>query len=190
MAEEVQNNTANVTSLKGVKGGYLFSAPLGTTLPTTPSPTLDAAFVNLGYIPQDGAPVFSNEIESETYKDVNGDSILVLKQSEQDSFTVTLCEVKDTVMKEIYGQANVTTSGSTNKTMTVLHKGVDTAGRVYVFLFLTKDGRKWCRVIPDGVISAMGDEAPFDGVYGREVTIECLTDAALGSIADYIEMPA
>ena len=40
MAESNGNNQANVSSAKGVKGGYIFSAPEGTALPTdikTPS---------------------------------------------------------------------------------------------------------------------------------------------------------
>ena len=34
MAESNKNNVANVSSAKGVKGGYIFTAPAGTALPT------------------------------------------------------------------------------------------------------------------------------------------------------------
>lgn len=180
------NNTANVSPVKGIKGGYLFSAPAGTTLPTTAAPTLDAAFVNLGYIPEDGAPNFSDEISSTTYKDINGQTIAVDKESEEESFTITLCEIKPDVWKEYYGQDNVTVS-SDGKTMTAFHKGADTSSRVYVFLMQLKDGRKWCRVVPEGVVSSLGDEAPFDGIYSRELTYDCLTTDN-GSMIDYVEL--
>lgn len=188
MAAEA-NNTANVSYLKGVKGGYFFSAPKGTTLPSTYNPQLDAAFVNLGYIPEDGAPSFSNEMESETFKDINGQTILVQKKSEEESFTVTLCEIKPDVWREFYGQSNVTVSED-GKTMTAKHLGADTAERVYVFLFLDKEDKRWCRVIPKGVIQSLGEETPFDGPYGREITIGCVTDDNLGSIVDYVQLTA
>ena len=42
------NNVNNVSSAKGVAGGYIFSAPVGTTLPTDIKTTLDPAFKVLG----------------------------------------------------------------------------------------------------------------------------------------------
>ena len=54
MAESNTNNQANVSSAKGVKGGYIFSAPVGTTLPTDIKTSLDTAFKCLGFISEDG----------------------------------------------------------------------------------------------------------------------------------------
>ena len=39
MAETNINNPANVSSAKGVKGGYIFSAPIGTAA-TAPAPLI------------------------------------------------------------------------------------------------------------------------------------------------------
>ena len=41
MAETNTNNQANVSAGKGVKGGYIFSAPVGTALPTDIKSKLD-----------------------------------------------------------------------------------------------------------------------------------------------------
>ena len=51
------NNTADVTSIKGVQGGYGFSAVLGTTAPTDFS-TLAAAFKNMGFIREKISTIF------------------------------------------------------------------------------------------------------------------------------------
>ena len=54
MAESNKNNVANVSSAKGVKGGYIFTAPAGTALPTDYRTALPEAWKCLGYISEDG----------------------------------------------------------------------------------------------------------------------------------------
>lgn len=49
MAESNTNNQANVSAAKGVKGGYIFSAPVGTELPTDIKTKLGPAFKCLGF---------------------------------------------------------------------------------------------------------------------------------------------
>lgn len=66
------NNTDNVSSAKGVKGGYIFRAPVGTDLPTDINTPLDHAFKVLGFISEDGY-VESLETDSEDIVDMNGD---------------------------------------------------------------------------------------------------------------------
>lgn len=48
------SKVANVTAAKPKIGGAVFRAPLGTTLPTDTSSALDAAFMCLGYVSEDG----------------------------------------------------------------------------------------------------------------------------------------
>lgn len=54
MPEATTNNAANVSAGKGVKGGYLFMAPVGTTLPTDAKSKLDPTFKTLGFVSEDG----------------------------------------------------------------------------------------------------------------------------------------
>ena len=44
----------NVTAGKPKTSGAVFSAPIGTTLPTNATGTLDAAFKDLGFVSSDG----------------------------------------------------------------------------------------------------------------------------------------
>lgn len=72
MAEANGNNQANVSSAKGVKGGYIFSAPEGTALPTDIKTPLDPAFKCLGFISEDGYVETVDE-DSDDIPDMNGD---------------------------------------------------------------------------------------------------------------------
>ena len=53
-----KQSSANVTFSKpgasANKSGYIWVAPLGTTIPTDATTELDAAFVGLGYLSEDG----------------------------------------------------------------------------------------------------------------------------------------
>ena len=53
------NDATKVTAGKPMTGGAIFTAPLGTTLPTSVSASLAAAFENVGYI-SDAGVVNSN----------------------------------------------------------------------------------------------------------------------------------
>jgi hypothetical protein len=46
------NAVANVSTTKGVSGGYFFSAPSTATVPTDITTALPSDFVNLGFIKQ------------------------------------------------------------------------------------------------------------------------------------------
>ncbi len=65
-------NSKNVSVGKPKKAGAIFRAPLGSTLPTDATTTLDAAFVQLGYASEDGL-TNSNSPESDNIAAWGGD---------------------------------------------------------------------------------------------------------------------
>lgn len=148
------NNTANVSVIKGVVGGYLYAAPAGTTLPTDYSTALAAAYVNLGYVTDSGA-TFSTDADSNTFKDLNGDDIATSSGGRTRTLNVQLAEVKPDSLKEVFGQTAVVVAGSGD--ITITHNNNDMPHRVIVLELVLRNGRRWRRVIPDAQVTEWGD---------------------------------
>lgn len=179
------NNTENVSVGKGVSGGYMFAAPLGSTLPTDNSTALDAAFLNIGYLGEDGIS-FADSSDTTNHFDMNGDTVEISNGSIEKSFTVTPLEIKKDQLALLYGTANVTDA---NGVITVHDKGPSDAQWVVVFELLLKNGRKWRRIVPTCKLGELGDmTVNFSDLVGREVTMSALKDATTGDYyIDYID---
>ena len=93
MAETNTNNQENVSSAKGVKGGYIFSAPVGTALPTDIKTKLDPAFKCLGFISEDGYVETVDE-DSDDLVDMNGDVMDSTNSNRVETAQLTLAEIK------------------------------------------------------------------------------------------------
>lgn len=178
------NNTHNVSVGKGVVGGYMFSAPIGTTLPTDYSTALGNAFVNLGYVTDDGA-TFSTDVDSNTFKDLNGDDIATSSGGRTRTLNVNLAEVKTDSLKEVFGQTQVVEAASGD--ITITHDNADMPHRVVVLELVLRNGRRWRRVLPDAQITEWGD---ITVLYSDLVKFD-VTYTLNGSnpIIDYIQPP-
>mgnify|MGYP000844440494 FL=1 len=87
--------------------GALYWAPLGTTLPTDATTALDNAFINLGYVTEDGLTSSTAE-EGDDIK-VWGSEIVARNQTSYGrTFTFNLLEVcRASVLQFRYGKGNV-----------------------------------------------------------------------------------
>lgn len=179
------NNTANVSYGKFKSGGYFFLAPSSTNLPTDNSTALDTAFLNMGFLSDDGVN-FSDSSSTENAFDANGDSIATSTGEIEKTFTVVFREIKADNLKVLYGPENVTDEGGT---ITVHDKGPNATTYVGVLEILLKDGRKWRRVIPQCQPGELGDQTiAYNELVGREVTMTALLDATTGDYyTDYID---
>ena len=99
------NNTDNVSSAKGVSGGYIFCAPVGTDLPTDIKTSSTPAFLVLGFISEDGY-VESQSSDSEEITDMNGELIASPRTKRVESAKFTLAEIKADTLKVQYGEDN------------------------------------------------------------------------------------
>jgi len=182
------NNVANVSTTKGVSGGYFYSAPSTATAPTDFSTALPADFVCLGYISEDGV---AETIETDTtnLKDMNGDDVYTVTSSRTETIKATLLEVAAAPLKEIYGQDMVTTDSNGN--IIAKHGGHTSPNRIYVLELVLRDGRQWRQVVPAGQVTEVGDLSLAAGEgAGREITITCNVDSTGVSVYDYIEAVA
>lgn len=187
------NNKANVSTTRGVKGGYFYSAPVGTT--DVPNATNFATWTpgndweNQGYIVEDG---FTESVEGdggEELRDINLDVVDSTEGSYTETVNVGFMEMSTAPLSTIYGHANVTED---NGVITVDHNwGNAGESRAYVFLLLLKNGRKWVKYIPEGKVTERDD---FTGnattVAQRGVTITYLTDASGSGCKDFIAATA
>ena len=78
-------NTAQVTAGKPKTGGHVYRAPLGTQLPTDALSELTSAFIDMGYISEDGV-TNSNNADTETVNAWGGTPVLVIQSSKEDTF--------------------------------------------------------------------------------------------------------
>lgn len=184
MAESTTNNQANVSAGKGVKGGYIYSAPVGTTLPTDIETTLDPAFKCLGFISEDGY-VETVEEDSNDIVDLNGDLMDSSNSNRVESAQFTLAEIKAETLKRQYGENNVTDEDGI---ITVHHNSDSHSVFAYVLELVLKNGRRWRKVIPQGQSSELDDlTVASSELCQRALTMKYLTDEAGNTCYDYIE---
>ena len=182
--ESKTNNAANVSAGKGVKGGYIFSAPVGTTLPTDIETTLDPAFKCLGFISEDGY-VESVEEDSSDIVDMNGDLMDSTSSNRVESAQLTLAEIKAETLRRQYGDKNVTDE---NGLITVKHNSDSHPTFAYVLELVLKNNRRWRKVVPQGQSSELDDlTIASSELCQRALTMKYLTDDQGNTCYDYYE---
>lgn len=184
MAESTTNNAANVSAGKGVKGGYIYSAPVGTTLPTDVETELDPAFKVLGFISEDGY-VETVEEDSNDIVDMNGDLMDSSNSNRVESAQFTLAEIKAETLKRQYGENNVTDE---NGIITVKHNSDSHPVFAYVLELVLKNNRRWRKVVPQGQSSELDDlTIASSELCQRALTMKYLTDENGNTCYDYYE---
>ena len=168
-------DVTKVTAGKPNVGGAIYRAPFGSTLPTSTSATLDAAFKELGYASEDGV-VNTNSPEAENIKAWGGQTVLTVQNSKDDTFAVTLIEALNAdVLKAVYGSDNVTGSLSTGITVNVNDAEAEAAAGA--FDMIMRDGAAKRIVIPNGNITETGEITYADNsAVGYAITITALPD--------------
>lgn len=184
MAESTTNNAANVSAGKGVKGGYIYSAPVNTTLPTDIKATLAPAFKCLGFISEDGY-VETLEEDSEDIVDMNGDLMDSSNSNRVESAQFTLAEIKAETLKRQYGENNVTDK---NGMISVKHNSDSHPAFCYVLELVLKNGRRWRKVVPQAQSSELDDlTIASSELCQRALTMKYLTDEDGNTCYDYFE---
>lgn len=184
-------NDALVGAPLTATGGVL-SAPAGTALPTSASTAPGAAFVALGLIGEDG---LSETADRSTDKiRAWGGSLARVVQTEFGlSYTFQFITTNATVLKEVYGADNVTTTTAVAPAYDELAIKVNNKQLpVKPYVFEVKDGENKIRiVIPEGQITSVGGITySHNDIIRYEVTLDCYADDAGNEAYKYITGPA
>ena len=182
------SNVQNVSTAKPKVGGAVYSAPLGATLPMDATTELDADFKSLGYISEDGL-TNTNTPETETIQAWGGDTVAVVETSKEDTFTYTLIESTNIdVLKEVYGQENV--SGTLETGITIKANSKQLEEHSLVIDMVLKGGNLKRVVIPNGKVSEIGEITYTDAeAIGYETTIQGMPDEEGNTHYEYIQAP-
>lgn len=170
------NNAMNVTTGKPNVSGAVFRAPLGTTLPTDATTPLSDAYVNLGFVSEDGLSN-TNDMSISTIKEWGGLIVYNSLDEFTDQFKLTLIESESVeVLKTVYGDNNVTVAA--DGTIHVEVSNADPQESVFVFDLALRNGLAKRIVISDGAITGR-DEITYTAsdVVGYGITISAYPDA-------------
>lgn len=188
MAEVTNINANNVTAGKPKTTGAVFRAPLGTTLPTDASSTLNVAFKSLGYISEDGITE-ANSRSSEEIRDWGGSVVMTVQTDSSVTFEMGFIEaLNPEVLKTFYGDAAVTESAGA---ITIAPDMAELTGQCFVIEEVVTGGRVQRTVIPNGKVSETGEiEHRAGSAITYPVTITALPDTAGKPFYRYISVPS
>ncbi|EFZ34661.1 phage tail protein [Ligilactobacillus ruminis] len=182
------NQPKYVTSAKPKVGGSIYSAPIGTALPTDATTALNTAFKCLGYVSDDGVQN-SDDRKTTDIKSWGGDIVNSVQTEKTDTFKYTLIEALNVdVLKEIYGDSNVT--GGLDTGITVKSNSIELDEHVIVIEMVLRNNVLKRIVLPSAKVTDVGEIKYKDGDnVGYETTVTCFPDDNSNTHYEYIVKP-
>lgn len=174
---DLAKDASNVGVAKGNNGnagGYAWVGATDATLPTDAKSAIDAAFKSLGYISEDGLTNIT-DTDSTDHKEWGGTVIKSEMTSYAESYQASFLESRESVLKTVYGDKNVTSDGAGG--ISVKHNGNFTEERAYIFESLITATLIKRTVIPRGSIVERDDVAEnSEDLLAYTPTIKALPD--------------
>lgn len=164
-------NSANV---RVAVTGVVAVAPTGSAAPTNGSTALDAAFVDLGYVSEDGVTETRDRSTNTLRGWQNADILREVVTEASLTYAFTMVETKKETVELFYGN---TVTAATGGIPIVPAKG---AGR-RAFVVDVVDGDEFIRAyIPEGEVTEVGDQVYQSGEpIGYEVTLTAYPTSAI-----------
>ena len=176
----------NVTAGKPKTSGAVFSAPIGTTLPTNATGALDAAFGDLGFVSSDGVTRSISKSTS-TIKEWGNGTVLITEDEKTITVKLKLIEyLNPDVQSFVHGEDNVT--GTLANGIHVSINDKEAEEHVIVIDQIMKGGVPQRMVINRGVITEIGDTTYVgNNAVSYDLTITAMTpDGGGNKIDEYI----
>lgn len=178
MADSIQD-TSNLGVAKGRPGGYGMVCPAGTDVSTLKdvSKTIKdllgtvSGAASLGYISEDGV-TFSTDTDTNDNGEWGGKVVDSSLSSYAESAQVTFLESRESVLKTVFGDGNVTVDGATTE---VRHNEGFTDPHVFVFDAVISSTNVKRSIIPLGRIFERDDVTENSSdMMGYTPTIKCM----------------
>lgn len=165
-------DVSNVTAGKPKTTGAVYRAPLGTTLPTSATDTLNSAFKEMGYI-SDAGVTNSNSPSSTAIKAWGGDTVMDVQTEKPDTFKMAFIEAtNEEVLKQTYGDSNI--SGTLEEGLVIKANSKEQKAQCLVIDMVLKDGAAKRIVLPNCKVTAVGDITYADGsAVAYDTTLSC-----------------
>lgn len=188
-------NAENVTNARPNYTGAVFSAELGTTVPTSATEELDAEYRGYGYISEDGL-ANSFEADSEQIQAFGGDEVLSIQTSYAETFTQAFLEENIETKRAFFGEDNVFL---TDEGFAVIHSSAELPYLTWVWDIRLTGGRHKRIIIFEAKVDEREDiehthtDATAHGTVlrARPVTVELNGETHQGVTAiEYIVDPS
>lgn len=175
-----------VTAGKPKVGGHVYRAPLGSTIPTDATTALNSAFVDMGYISEDGV-TNSNSPEADVINDWGGTPVLRIQTSKDDTFKLKFISAENVeVQKMVYGSTNVTGTISGTNGLAVTANAKELEDYIYVIEMIARGNVAHRVVIPSARPTEIGDIVyKSNEVVGYDVTLGCTADTSGNTHYEY-----
>lgn len=149
--------------------------PVGTTAPTTPTAALNASFVELGWISDDGLTE-TRDLQSDQKRAWQGGAVVrTVRTSDTRRFKFVAWETNKTVMGLMRPGSTPSTSTGVTTTQVKAYTGQD----IRAWVIDQRDGAINVRkIIPTGEVVEVGDIVSQNGeIVAYEMTVECYPDS-------------
>ena len=164
----------DATNVKVAITGAVYTAPIGSTPPTDASTTLDAAFIPVGYISEDGVKE-ANDTENEEIKAwQNSDIVRKVITKNETSYAFTMIETNAAALALFYGKTIAV--GATDHII-----GGTVTGRVSAVIDVVDGTQIIRRYVPSCEVTERGEVSlTATDALGYEVTLTAYPDSTLG----------
>ncbi|MDN4645359.1 hypothetical protein [Arthrobacter sp. PsM3] len=174
------NSINNVVVGKPLVTGGISVAPLGTVLPTDATTALDAAFVAVGYVTDNGVTK-SEKRNTGTIAAWGGDTIAATKKGMDVTVKLSMAELLNKIVQGlIYGDANVVAtpaSATKGNLLKVTVTSAPTPRKVWV-IEVFSDAAKVRVVLPIAKVMDVGDTTfKDDAIAAADATIQAFPDS-------------
>lgn len=136
--------------------GAVFTAPVGTTLPTDATTELDQAFTSSGYVSEDGVSL-EPERSTTNIRDWSHTVVRTLVDETSATVSFSLLELSEEGLKQAFGDGKVTKTEANSSHGVQLAISVDAEmPDAKAWVFNMKDGDRRVRlVIPNGQVTSL-----------------------------------